>query len=121
MSAREGTQVFLRVRPLNAREQGIAATARCLEVQDGAASLLYTGRDAPASASFGFDRVLGDGVGQAEAFEARPVVGRALGWSPGPVGRPGGAARCQRQFNGERSARPTAAATAAANRRHHTH
>jgi hypothetical protein len=68
MCSKEGTQVFLRVRPLNERERTTTAAARCLQVQD-AGSLLYTGRDAPANNRFGFDRVYGEDTTQAEAFE----------------------------------------------------
>lgn len=66
----EATQVFLRVRPLNRREQGTTAAARCLEVLDST-QLRYTGRDGPANSQFGFDRVYGEESSQAEAFEAR--------------------------------------------------
>lgn len=69
-SCREGTQVHLRVRPFNEREQATTASKRCLAVLDGP-SLRYTGRDPPANASFGFDRVLGEAAGQAEVFEVR--------------------------------------------------
>jgi hypothetical protein len=68
MASKEGTQVFLRVRPLNERERTTTAAARCLQVQD-TNSLLYTGRDAPANNQFGFDRVYGENTTQAEAFE----------------------------------------------------
>ena len=68
MGSKEGTQVFLRVRPLNERERTTTAAARCLQVQDGG-SLLYTGREAPACNQFGFDRVFGEDTTQAEAFE----------------------------------------------------
>lgn len=70
---KEGTSVFLRVRPLNQREQGTTAQARCLEVQDGTA-LLYTGRDAPANNRFAFDAVLGEETTQAEAFEVAAAL-----------------------------------------------
>ena len=77
MSVKQGTQVIVRVRPLNERERATTAQASCLDMLDGQ-TLLYTGREAPANNSFGFDAVLGQETTQAEAFEARMKWERAL-------------------------------------------
>ena len=79
MSKKEGTQVHLRVRPLSERELSLtpAAAARCLRVVDDT-SLLYTGRDAPASNQFTFDRVLPEAATQEQAFEGLKGTVRAV-------------------------------------------
>ncbi|PRW56939.1 kinesin [Chlorella sorokiniana] len=64
-----GISVALRVRPLNSREQGTTAAARCLTVDEAGSSLQYTGRDPPPNANFSFDRVLGEASTQADTFE----------------------------------------------------
>ncbi|PSC72198.1 DNA polymerase I chloroplastic mitochondrial [Micractinium conductrix] len=66
--ANEGTQVVLRVRPLNEREKNTTSNARCLEQVDSQ-TLRFIGREAPANSTFGFDRVRGEETTQAEAFE----------------------------------------------------
>lgn len=52
-----GISVALRVRPLNSREQGTTAAARCLSVDEAGSSLQYVGRDPPPCAHFAFDQV----------------------------------------------------------------
>lgn len=72
MSSKQGTQVIVRVRPFNERERASTAQASCLDVLDGH-TVLYTGREVPASSSFGFDAVLDQKTTQAEVFEVRRV------------------------------------------------
>ena len=87
VSGSEGTQVVLRVRPLNEREKNTTSNARCLEQVDSQ-TLRFIGREAPANSTFGFDRVRGEETTQAEAFEVGPVHRRRRRRHPAPAKPP---------------------------------